>query len=1108
VLRDLAAFEWRYHTRQAAFFAAAGLFVVMGYALAVLGFGADNVPVNSPYLVMESFGFLSLFALFAAAIFAANAVLRDDDSRMRDIVDSTPVPRLQFVFARFAGALLATLTAASFSIIGSIVALVSPWIDPARVAPFDVRPYLWAFATITIPNILFTVALIFAVAMLTRNALATYAASVVVYVLYFVCSALTNSPVMAQSTAAGTSGLLPALLDPFGLAAFFDVTRHWTAAVKSTRFVPMSGTLLVNRLLLIGGAVVLWGIAWKGRRKKPRKAQTRVSVLHGRAVCSTDTPVCARVMMELRSFFTKPVLLLYVLWIALAATELRSDVLDGEYVTTLYPATGLIVAALQQPLSIVGLLLIIYYGAEMFWREQRTRMASIIDTTPVTGGTMIAAKWTAMVVLIASLIVCGIGIGVAMQLSRGYTDFHPLLYLSLFYTAGLPLALYAAASLLIQAASPNKYVGMLLTVAFLVLVRRADDPLLRFASGPSPRYSDMIGFGDALPPFGKFMLHWSVLALLFAALAASMWRRVSGPLRERFTRPNRLAIVCALIALVTGTWLFATTDRESDSDQNDWRAAYERKYKPTERMPQPSIRAIDANVDFGKGVRVEAHYALVNKTSRPIDRVFVTVRRDVKVQRLSLPSVRDERFNIFQCDLARPLAPGAETSLDLSFTVDRDDDSLLLSFVSFPTLGYRRTYELRDPAERRKRGLPEMKLAEGGDFDASDAPDAIAFRAVVSAPAGQTAVAPGELKESWTRDGRSYFRYHADAPIRNRFGFASARYDVAKRQHGGIAIELYYHRAHAMNVAHMLDVAEASLDVMQATVGPYPMKQLRIVEVTSNAPFAGYALPGMIALREDRAFLTDMRDPNRFDLIARRVAHEVAHQWFGYRIAAAEAPGGLVITESLAKYAELLVLAKLHGREQVTQQLAMELETYLSGRARETVGEVPLDLVERQSYLYYSKGAIVLWAIRDLLGSDAMANAIHAVATEPRPAGINLARHLNHPLVDEWMNDITLYDFRIDDARAKLRADGRWDVTLRVNAAKVRADARGNETPIAMRETIEIDVDDHAERRELHDGVNELSFVVEKRPAVATVDPWITRIDRNPRDNSKPLQTQ
>jgi hypothetical protein len=476
--------------------------------------------------------------------------------------------------------------------------------------------------------------------------------------------------------------------------------------------------------------------------------------------------------------------------------------------------------------------------------------------------------------------------------------------------------------------------------------------------------------------------------------------------------------------------------------------------------------------------------------------VFVTTRRGTHLRSAS------------RIDLARPLAPGARMELPLAFTSDQDDNSLLLNFLTYPAIGYQKSYEIRDPRERRKRGLPPTKIAEAGDFDATDASDAITFRAVVSAPADQIVVAPGVLEETSIRNGRRVSRYHADAPIRNRFGFAAARYAIAKRRHGDIAIEVYYHPTHAMNVARILDAAEASLDVMQATVGPYPHKQLRIVEVTSNAPFGGYALPGMILLREDRSFLTDARDPNRFDLIARRVAHEVAHQWFGYRVAAAQAPGGLVITESLAKYGELLVLEKLHGREQVRRLLEQELDRYLTGRAREDQREVPLNAVEQQPYLYYSKGAVVLWAVRDLLGADAMTNAIRAVANESHPTGANLARHLRHPLVDEWMNDITLYDFRIEDARAKRRADGRWDVTLRVHAAKVRADARGNETPIPMRESIEIAVDDQSERRELHDGVNELTFVAQKKPQVATVDPWLTRIDRNPRDNSKLLQTQ
>ena len=1080
-MRDLVAFEWRYHTRQAAFFAAAALFLGMGYALAALGFGPNNVPVNSPYLVMESASFLSLLAIFAAAIFAANAVLRDDDSRMRDIVDSTPLPRLQFVFARFTGAMLATLTAVAFSVAGSIAATLLPWIDRTRVAPFDARPYLWAFATMTIPNVLFATALIFAVAMLTRNAIATYAASVVVYILYFVCAALTDSPMMAQSRAGGGGGVLPALLDPFGLTAFFDVTRYWTAAAKSTRFVPMSGVLLANRIVFIAAAIVLWRIVGV-RRPRRRSPSQPIQRRPRRRIPQFNTPLPARIAMELRIFFTKPVLLLYLLWIALAVTQIHSDVLEAEYGSTLYPATGLVIAALQQPLWIVGVLLIIYYGSEMFWREQRVRMSSILDSTPVSGTTMIAAKWVALVVLIASLIACGIGAGVVTQLARGYNDVHPLVYLSFFYIAGLPLALYAAASLLIHALSPNKYAGMVFVVMFIVLTRRLDEPLLRFAGGPSLRYSEMIGFGDALPAFHKFMLHWSVLGLLFAVIAAALWRR-SG------ARVNGLAIACAVTALITGIWIFATTDRPSDL--NDWRAAYEKTYKSIEGLPQPAIRAIETSVDFADDhVRVEARYALVNETAHPIERVFITTRRDTR-----------------RVDLVQPLMPGARMELPVAFTSRDDDNSLLLNFLSYPAIGYQTSYEIRDPRERRKRGLPPAKITEAGDFDAADASDAITFRAVVSAPQDQTVIAPGVLEETSIQNGRRVSRYHADAPIRNRFGFAAARYAVAKRQHGDIAIEVDYHPAHGMNVARMLDAAEASLDVMQSTVGPYPHKQLRIVEVTSNAPFGGYALPGMILLREDRAFLVDARDPDRFDLIARRVAHEVAHQWFGYQIAAAQAPGGLVITESLAKYGELLVLEKLHGREEVRRLLEMELDRYLTGRAREEQREVPLDAVEQQPYLYYSKGAIVLWSIRDLLGSAAMTNAIRAIAAEPHPTGADLARRLSHPLVDEWMNDITLYDFRIDDAHAKQRGDRRWDVTLRVHAAKVRADARGNETPVAMRESIEIAVDDHSEKRELHDGMNEVSFVVEKRPALAAVDPWITRIDRNPRDNSRPLQT-
>jgi ABC-2 type transport system permease protein len=980
VLKEIVRFEWRHHSRQPAFLASAALFFLLGFALVASGFGADNVAVNSPYLVMESFGFLSLLALFAVAIFASNAVLRDDESRMREIVDTTPVARFPFLFGRFAGAFLATLTVVAFSALGGIVATVMPWIDPKRVAAFDLRPYLAAFGVITIPNVLFATALLFTIAMLTRNAIATYAAAMLSYILYLVCSALTDSPLMAQSKAGGGGGTLPALLDPFGLTAFFDVTREWTAAAKNARFVPLVGTLLANRAICVVGALLLWAVVYRKRSagfqpagprpSRPPRRQDARGPAGWKPALLTSSPYLSAAFMELRALFSKTAVLLFVAWIVLAVTQIYSDVLDGEYRSTLYPATSLIVAALEQPLWMIGTILILYFGAEMFWREQRFRMASIVDSAPISGGVMIGAKLTALAALIASLIVGGIVTGVAVQISRGWFDFEPLVYLSLFYLVGLPLLLYAAVSLLIHALSPGKYAGMVFFLLFVIFTRRAPmlgltHPLWRFGSGPPVPYSEMNGFGHFLGAFSVFMLHWSAYALLFVILATALWRRIGAPVRERMrilARPTPAVLALLAVILATGAWIFAKTDTE---DTLAWKADYEKTYKRFAALPKPRVTGVDANVDFdpaARTVRVAARYALVNDSARPIDTIFVAARRDTRLASLAISGARlaatDARFGMRRFELRPPLAPGARAELRFDLTTTEDNDSvvgngsLLMSFLTLPSLGYRETYELRDPRERQKRGLPVAKETDAGDLGLDDeAAEWIDFRATVSTARDQIAVAPGRLEASGTRGARRWFRYRADAPILNRFGFASARYAVAKRQHGAVSIEVLHVPAHATNVPRMLDSAVAALDVMQAGFGKYPYRELRIVEVPSYAPFAGFALPQIVLLREDRAFLTDARDPDRPDLVARRVAHEVAHQWFGYRFIAPGAPGGLVVTESLTKYGELLTIEKLHGREHVRRFLEIELDRYLSGRTREENREVPLVRVENQPYL-------------------------------------------------------------------------------------------------------------------------------------------------------------
>lgn len=1194
MLIDLLRFEWGYHVRQVSFIGAVFFFALFGFVLTATGFGPENLAVNSPFLVAQSIGFLSLFSVFAVAIFVSNAMLRDGEHRLEEIVLSTPVDRFSYLSSRSAGAFLACLTAAAGSAAGMLVATGMPWLAPDRVASWSLGPYAWAFAVLTVPNVLFVTAVLFAIAALTRSAIATYVGAVFIYVLYFVGAALTDSPLMAASTPGAGTGALAAFFDPFGLSSFFEATRYWTVAEKNTRYVTLSGPLLVNRAVWIGVAVVIWMVVSRrfsfrvlGRPKAKRETVQSDAAAAAPAKDRVYAPVAAKggnaklwlaayvsaARLETRALVgTVPFLLVLALWAAMAGSEISSSVWNGEYGSTSYPATTLVIGALRQPLALFGMILLVYSGAEMFWRERRFRFASILDTTPVPGAIVIAAKWTALVALIGCLIATGIAVGVAIQLAAGHRDLEPLVYLSFACVAGIPLALYAAAAVFVHALSPNKYAGMVFVLLFLVFAQRAsmlglEHPLWRFASAPPVRFTDMNGIGGDGATFVWFMLFWSAVAGLLVLVASALWRSLGFGVGERLrllasrtTRTGRsLAAVILVVAIATGGWIFFNTNvlnaNTTRDEVLDWQAGYERTYGQFKDVPQPKITAVDVRLDLfpeARRYRLAGSYTLVNDTPVAIATIFVAVRREASVENVSLEAgeiaATDARFGMYRFELAAPLEPGARTRLDFDLEVASrgfvdgapdpsivENGSLLMSFRSFPTIGYRKTYEISDPRERSRRGLEGASIAEldgegaHGDVE-SDGAEWVDFAATVSTAGDQTAIAPGRLDAAWERDGRRYFRYLSDGPMINRFAFASARYEVATRRHGDRDIEVYYHAGHGANVERMLDAATDALDVLEPEFGAYPHRQLRIAEVPSYWEFGAFAMPATIFVAENRAFLTDSRDPRRLDLVTRRIAHEVAHQWWGHGVVPASAEGATMLVESLTKYSELLVMERRFGRPTVRRMLAIELDRYLAGRSREERAEVPLYRVGNQSYLYYGKGAVVMYAIRELIGDDGMRAALGGlIADHAGPGGrattLDLIEQLRRVSteadfahIEEWMKEIVLYDLSVESASVRRLDDGRYEVEVRVAGSKAVADGSGNETARELDEAVDVAVFDlHPddaesansviERRRvaLRSGVTQLVFLVDRAPAYVVVDPDLTRIDRNRLNNVAPL---
>jgi hypothetical protein len=561
-------------------------------------------------------------------------------------------------------------------------------------------------------------------------------------------------------------------------------------------------------------------------------------------------------------------------------------------------------------------------------------------------------------------------------------------------------------------------------------------------------------------------------------------------------------------------------------------------------MPRPHIAAITADVALQPDERryhVIGRYDLVNDGATPIVNVLVSVPRDARVITLTLPAatvLRDDRFAAYNVVFTHPLQPHRHTSLrfDLiyehrGFTATAADTSIAAngSFISsarcFPILGYRRSYEISDAIERRKHGLPPS--AEGGEE--SDLEDLAAewtnVDITLSTAADQIALAPGRLIKAWTANHRRYFRYRSDAPIHNNLIFASARYAVARAAAGRTQIEVYYHPAHRDNVERILSSATSSLPLFENAYGPYPQSQLRIAEAPAYANFGGLAMPGLVFLSERRAFLIDARDPSQIDLVTRRTAHEVAHQWWGHSVTPAAIPGASTIIESLPRYSELLVLDKRYGRGQVRRSLQFELDRYLAGRAADDQPEVPLTGVTDQAYLYYGKGAIVMNGLKELLGEDTLNRALRGfVASQAGPAhqpkiddllraieGVTPPEH--RALVNEWTRDVFLYDLTLTSVSSHQLSDGRFEVTVQVNVHKSRSD----EHELPVDEPIEIGVFSadpdiasaneilHLAAHPLHSGANTITVIVDKPPAFAAIDPYITRIDRNRFDNVKPL---
>ena len=1192
MLWKIAGFEFRFQLFSPASIAIFAIFFLLVYGGVTIDQiqvgGGGSVNINSPNALTTNILIFSLFGAIIPTVFLSSGVLRDFGFKTSELFYSRPVREFDFVLGRFIGGFVISALVFAAVPLAFLVGSVMPWLDPELIGPTNLAWYPYLYVMFGLVNLWVVGTILFTVANFTRSTVMTYVAFVALLALYF------TGLVIAQSQP-DLRDLL-ALIDPFGFNTFSEVTRYWTVFDQNSRVVPLEGVFLQNRLLWIGIGLVLLAInvaAFRfrqgsvkiGRRKGAVAAAGNTSAISEielpRVTPRLDASAALSQFRARLGFEFKGVVLNVAFWILLVLGLLNTVpgfFLGNEYYgTPNYPVTRILIDVINGAFAWLPSVVVIYYAAEVMWRERRVGFSYIVDATPTPSWVFISTKFLALCLVIVALFTVAL---VAAGLSQIAQGFSPVEW-DQYAVRGLvemvvPTAIFAALAIFAQVLMNNRWLGMAFMLVFIIVSIvmgnvGLDHNLYQYGSVPAGPYSDMNGYGHFLGIAAWFAAYWGLWALLLMVLSYRLWSRGSlTPILKRLGAMGRgmtpatagLLAVAVGGAAATGGWIFYNTNiRNEYLSSNAFRALqadYEREYLHLQELDQPIIVETAYEVDIYPSERrytARGHYVLENKTDTPVDTLWISYGYGTTVLSQEAEGAQageaDDRFLTYAFTFDTPMQPGETRDFDFSVeranpgfrnfgnvTTANYNGTFFNNGESMAIIGFNDNWRLTDRQQRRREGLEPIDRAfpledeSHWDENGLTGSDYVTFRTDVCTAADQTAVAPGYLEREWTQTDtagreRRCFNYVMDRPILNFYSWLSARYAVDEEEVDGIRYQVFHHPEHDWNVERMLEAGEDAIAYFSEHFSPYQYRQYRILEFPAYQTFA-QSFPNTIPFSEGIGFIADLSDPANIDYVYYVTAHEAAHQWWAHQVLGANVQGSTMLIETFAQYSALMVMRQEYGEDHMRRFLKFELDSYLSARGSEAIEELPLYRVENQPYIHYRKGAVIMYALQDYLGEETVNRVMQrlieerAYSSDPYATTLDFLRILRDEAGPQWedmihdfFERIVLFDLEVTSATASQREDGRWDVTLEIEAHKYEADGAGEQTEEPIDYMIDVGVftenlddayegTDHVlymDKHRIDETTIRIDLVVDEEPLYAGIDPYNKLIDRDSDDN-------
>jgi len=1170
---------WSLHTLVIAglFFSIAFLLTANSVEFTMIAQGG-MVYINSPYAITVIMVFLSLFASFIVPAYMSTSVLKDVDHKFDSILFSTPITKPAYLLGRFLGSFTALICVLFIVPVAMYLGTFWPWASAENLAVNNINHYIFIFICYLLPSIFTLSALIFAVAILTRSMLYSYLAALGVLILYITVlntSLISNlwDPFMAELVFDQTKYWSAAELNSQILG--------FSGEILANRLIWFLFSICVL-------AMAYWFYSFANSDKKPVNSKHKTSPIVEFKKTNKNiinfTPrwsqtshlkqLLFRTGFEIKSvIYSKPFIVLmaysfFMLFFALIGRQTTYDV-------NRYPLTLLLIQSITTTLTLAMMAVLAFYSADVIWRERTHKFNEIIDALPVPNWVFVTSKVTAIVILIFSMVILGIIIAISLQVFSGFYDFKLERYLGMalvYYP--IPYIFLAVLACFFQVLAKNRVLGLFLFILFLILVALSHDIfgvkhiLLSYAlPGVANPLSDM-NYNSRFFQTGIWLrIYWGAIAGVLIMLTYLFWNRGTlQPLKYRLRNLRQLQskgfavpiFLFFVLFLGSGSYIFYNTnvlnDYYTESDMDQVQLAYEKKYRQYQFLPMPDTVDVKIEVDlypYKRRVEINSTQILQNNSDQPIHSIHLTFPFNIEVLNVEIQGVKntihDKALSYYIFELNQPLLPGERTEMTFENLIQQqgftnsDPDTTLVRNGTFlrstsiaPYIGFCECIMIQEPSKRIDYGLEPLdglaKLENTANYNKayirSDS-DYINYQAVVSTVSNQMAITTGHLIDQWENEGRNYFSYKAEQPILNAYSFVSAEYETVYDEWNDVDIGVFYDKEHGYNVDVMIQSIKNSLDYYSSAFGAYQYNHLRIIEFPSYRKVA-QAFAGTIPFSEGIGFIADVRDKDEFNLPYYVTAHEMAHQWWAHQVMSAHTQGGVMLLETLAQYSAIMVLEKNLGIKQTRMFLQLELDKYLNGRAKDIESEQPLFKVGDQPYIYYRKGALAMYALKEYIGEDIINKALrqlvknHAYQSAPYATSLDFIGYLkqqagqeHYAIIEDTLEKITLYDFKIKNSTVTPMIDGRYKVLVDIEANKNYQDDLGNLTQTEIQLPIEIGLfltdpkkpsfkpNDtiYLQKHAIQSGESSLEIIVDKKPLIVGIDPFNLLIDRDTNDN-------